>query len=190
MKKSIICSLVLAGFAPSGFAQGIYSGVVLNTPESQLSSGVNLANRNLNVRPQDDFYQYANGGWLKTAQIPADKSQWGAFNQLRESSLVQLHGIMNQLIADKHLPDNSNQQKLVDLYQSYMDESALNQLGAKPLQGLLTQVSQLQNKSQIASLMAKLAIDGVATPYELAIHQDARDSSIMVADLALRVRFA
>lgn len=184
MKKSIICSLVLASFAPSGFAQGIYSGMVLNTPESQLISGVNLANRNLNVRAQDDFYQYANGGWLKTAQIPADKAQWGAFNQLRESSLVQLHGIMNQLIVDKHLPDNSNQQKLVDLYQSYMDESALNQLGAKPLQGLLAQVSQLQNKSQIAGLMAKLAIDGVATPYELAIHQDARDSSIMVADLA------
>jgi putative endopeptidase len=76
MKKSIICSLVLASFAPSGFAQGIYSGMVLNTPESQLSSGVNLANRNLNVRAQDDFYQYANGGWLKTAQIPADKAQW------------------------------------------------------------------------------------------------------------------
>ena len=86
MKKSIICSLVLSSFAPSGFAQGIYSGVVLNTPESQLSSGVNLANRNLNVRAQDDFYQYANGSWLKTAQIPADKAQWGAFNQLRESS--------------------------------------------------------------------------------------------------------
>lgn len=184
MKKSILRSLVLATLLPCGFAQGVYTGGTLNDSESKLSSGINLANQNLSVRPQDDFYQYANGKWLDTAQIPADKALWGAFNQLRESSLVQLHGIIDKLIANKHLQANSNQQKLVNLYQSYMDESGLNKLGATPLQGLFTQIEQLQSTQQIPSLMAKLAMNGVGTPYDLVIHQDARNSSVMVADLS------
>lgn len=184
MKKSILRSLVLATLLPCGFAQGVYTGGTLNDSESKLSSGINLANQNLSVRPQDDFYQYANGKWLDTAQIPADKASWGAFNQLRESSLVQLHGIIDKLIANKHLQADSNQQKLVNLYQSYMDESGLNKLGATPLQGLFTQIEQLQSTQQIPSLMAKLAMNGVGIPYDLVIHQDARNSSVMVADLS------
>lgn len=183
MKKSILRSLVLAVLLPCGFAQGVYTGVTLNAAEPKLSSGVNVANQDSSIRPQDDFYQYANGKWLNTVQIPADKSSWGAFNQLRESSLVQLHGIVDKLIANKHLQSNSNQQKLVNLYQSYMDESGLNQLGATPLQDLFKQIDQLQSIQQIPGLMAKLAMNGVKTPYEFAIHQDARNSSVMVADL-------
>ncbi|HEU6452509.1 MAG TPA: hypothetical protein VFT57_13905, partial [Gemmatimonadaceae bacterium] len=53
---------------------------------SQLSSGIDTTTFDHSVRPQDDFFRYVNGGWLKSAEIPADASSWGAFQELRENS--------------------------------------------------------------------------------------------------------
>lgn len=174
-KKRFIITLLTATASFTTYAQSA------TLVESSPSLGINLANRDLSIRPQDDFYQYTNGNWLKNTQIPADKSSWGAFNELRETTLNQLHTLIESQLTTPQ-PDPTTK-KITILYQDFMNESQLNQQGYKPLLPLLDKVNRLTSSKQIPGLMAQLQKDGITLPYSIAIHQDAKDSSIMVADL-------
>ncbi|WP_395827437.1 M13 family metallopeptidase [Collimonas sp.] len=147
------------------------------------ASGIDMQNADLAVRPQDDFYNYVNGSWLKKTDIPADKSSWGTFYELRENSLNQLHTIVDAVSAEKNLTPGSNKQKIADLYASYMDEPALETLGIKPLAAEFAKVDALKDKKQIAGLIAHLNSIGVSAPFDIGIHQDAKDSTRVIADL-------
>ena len=96
-------------------------------------SGIDTQYIDASVRPQDDFYRYLNGGWLKTTQIPEDKSSWGTFAKLRDDVLPQLRAIIEAAEADKTRKAGSDAQKIGDLYASFMDEKKLDSLGVKPL---------------------------------------------------------
>ncbi len=176
MKQKIITLAILA------IGGSIACAATSNIPESTLVSGINRTNRDLSVRPQDDFYQYSNGLWLKNTRIPADKSSWGAFNELRQTTLEQLHNLIESQIKGEHSQANSSVVKIATIYQQFMNESQLNQQGITPLEPLLKKVAQLTSVQQIPALMAQLQRDEIAMPYSVAIHQDAKDSSVMVAD--------
>ncbi|MBC7750906.1 MAG: M13 family peptidase [Candidatus Saccharibacteria bacterium] len=150
------------------------------TPPS-LISGISLENMDDNVRAQDDFYTYVNGKWLKNTDIPADKSSWGSFNELAEKSLNQLHSIIDTETQKKDLPAGSIKQKIVDFYASYMDEVTLEKLGMTPLNPEFTRIDAIQNKKQLATLIAHLSTIDVGVPLELGIGQDAKDSTKVVA---------
>jgi predicted metalloendopeptidase len=134
------------------------------------------------VRPQDDFYRYVNGKWLDTTQIPPDKGRYGAFDQLQDEAQQQLQGIIEGLRRSSDAAD-PDQQKIADLYGSFMDEATLEQLGLKPLDAALAQVDALNSKDGIAALIASFNRMGVTAPYTPQVHQDARDSSKYVFDL-------
>ncbi len=188
MKKSLLTTAILLAATNSVWGVGTMESATNiqaqnSTPANSLISGLDLANRNLKVRPQDDFYQYTNGTWLDKTTIPADKSSWGAFNELRDNSLTQLRTILDGLSKQPNLAVNSNAYKIVAMYGSFMNESQLEQLGSKPIQGLLAEVNNLKSVEQIPQLIAQFNQIGVGTPYDFAIHQDAMDSTIMVADV-------
>ncbi|MDP5008151.1 MAG: M13 family peptidase, partial [Glaciimonas sp.] len=121
-----------------------------------LASGIDMKNINAVVRPQDDFYEYVNGKWLAKTEIPADKSSWGAFNELRESALTDLHTIVDKVSQTKTHKAGSSEQQIADLYASYMDEPALEKLGAKPLDSEFAKIDALKDKKEIAALIAHL----------------------------------
>jgi putative endopeptidase len=152
-------------------------------PTSTLVSGLNLQNVDNSVRPQDDFYRYVNGTWLKNTEIPADKSSWGAFNELAEKSLNQLHNIINTESAKKDIPEGSVEQKIVDLYASYMDEATLEKLGITPLKTEFSTIDAIKSKKQLATIIAHLSKINVGVPLELGIGQDSKDSTKVVAGL-------
>ncbi|RTL10584.1 MAG: M13 family peptidase [Neisseriaceae bacterium] len=188
MKKSLLTTAILLAATNSGWGVGTMESATniqtqKSTPANSLVSGLDLANRNLKVRPQDDFYQYTNGTWLDKTTIPADKASWGAFNELRDNTLTQLRGILDGLSKQPNLAANSNAYKIVAMYDSFMNESELEQLGSKPIQGLLAEVNNLKSVEQIPQLIAQFNQIGVGTPYDFAIHQDAMDSTVMVADI-------
>ena len=85
-----------------------------------IDKGINISDMDTNVRPQDDFYNYVNGGWAKTAQIPADKPSWGAFQILREKTDENSLLILDNLLKENY-PKGSEGQKIKDLYQSFID---------------------------------------------------------------------
>ena len=160
------------------------AGIHPDSPRESLSSGIITKNIDNQVRPQDDFYQYINGKWLSNAIIPADKASWGSFQELAETTNNHLNSIIQGLLTKNNsLEANSEAQQIVSLYTSFMDESSLNSLGISPLQPLFTKVDDIKSKQQLAGLIADFSKLGVTTPFDIAIHQDAKNSSVMVADL-------
>src|SRR5471032_2186674 len=103
-------------------------------------SGIDTQYIDSGVRPQDDFFRYLNGEWLKKTDIPADKSSWGSFPELRDDTLPQLRGIIEAAQKDqagKAGKAGNDGQKISDLYASFMDEKKLDAMGIKPLAGEL-----------------------------------------------------
>ena len=140
------------------------------------ASGIDTQYIDTGVRAQDDFFSYLNGKWLKTTEIPADRSSSGTFIQLREDTVPQLRGIIE---GDQktHAKAGTDAQKIGDLYTSFMDEKTLNQLGTKPLAGEMRRIHALKDKKGIPALAAHLSQIGVTTPYGIGVAQDAKEST-------------
>src|SRR6185369_6152166 len=140
-----------------------------------LVSGVELANFDKSVRPQDDFYRYVNGTWLKTAKIPADRAENGAFIKLVDDSEARLRAIIEESSTKQQKAAGSDEQKVGDLYASFMNEKKLEELGLKPLEAELAKIDAVQNNDQFASVMAHLGVINVNTPLGAYVNQDDKD---------------
>ena len=147
-----------------------------------LVSGIEMKNVDDGVRAQDDFYKHINGKWLATTEIPADKGRYGSFDQLNDDALNNLRTIVEDLQKSADASD-ADQQKIADLYGSFMDEDALEQAGLKPLEAEFARIDGIKDKKQIAGLIAHLNQIGVSAPYSPSVHQDAKDSTKYVVDL-------
>ncbi len=145
------------------------------------ASGVDLQYIDNKVPAQQDFYVHVNGKWLDTAKIPADKPAYGSFYKLADETRVQL----KQLIGDavKQPPkDHPDARKVVDFYDSFMDESAVDKLGAKPLEAELKRIDALNNEQDLPALLAQLQQIGVTVPFAFSIQQDAKDSTRYIVE--------
>jgi endothelin-converting enzyme/putative endopeptidase len=142
-----------------------------------LTSGINLANLDKTVRPQDDIYTYTNGIWLKTAVIPDNKTAIGAFGDLRDMSDEDVKVIIEELSDQENLVMGSDEQKVGDLFSSYMNMDKRNELGTKPILTELKKISALENKDQLASYFAQAEEIGINTPLSFYIGIDAKNSN-------------
>jgi putative endopeptidase len=149
----------------------------------QLLSGIDLQFVDGGVRAQDDFYRHVNGVWLDNTEIPADKGRYGSFEQLADDSLERLRGLVEPLQHSLDAAD-PDQRKILDLYASFMDEAELERLNLKPLAGEFARIAALKRKAQIPALIAHLNRLGVGAPYHPQVHQDAKDATRYVFDLA------
>jgi putative endopeptidase len=114
--------------------------------------GFDLAGRDTSVKPGDDFNEYANGTYLRTTEIPADKSRFGPFDVLYENAQSQLKSIIETSAAN---PANENARKVGALYASFMDETKIEQLGATPLAADLAAVKAVTDHAGMARLMGE-----------------------------------
>jgi putative endopeptidase len=185
MKKHYLLSaLTLALFANAGHAaEGAAAKNTAVKKGQTLAAGVATEYIDPAVRPQDDFYDYLNGKWMKTVEIPADKSSWGSFAKLRDDTLPQLRGIIEKSAAGNPAR-GTDAQRIGDYYASFMDEAKLEQLGIAPLNGELAKIAALKDKSELPALLAHLGKIGVNVPYDFGIHQDNKDSTKYVADIS------
>ncbi|MES2018759.1 MAG: M13-type metalloendopeptidase [Pseudomonadota bacterium] len=140
-------------------------------------SGIDVQYIDPSVRPQDDFFTYLNGKWLKATEIPADKASWGTFAKLRDDVTPQVRAIIESAQSDKSQKAGSDARKIGDLYASFMDDKKRELMGYKPLTGELAKIAALRDKKGVPALTAHLAQLGVATPYSFHIGQDAREST-------------
>ena len=114
--------------------------------------GFDLTGRDTTVKPGDDFNEYANGTYLRTTEIPADKARFGPFDVLYENAQSQLKAIIEASAAN---PVNANAQKVGALYASFMDEARVNQLAATPLAADLAAVKAVTDHAGMARLMGQ-----------------------------------
>lgn len=136
-------------------------------------SGIQTADMNKAVRAQNDFFEYANGAWLRKVQIPPDRSRYGVDVMMAEQSLVQLR----ELIEGTRNSSDADARKVADLYDSFMDEARIEQQGVKPLQPELELIDAIKSADDIGPLMAQLDRLGVATPVGIFVAPDAKRST-------------
>lgn len=141
-------------------------------PAGPPTSGVQLGDMDRAVRPQDDFFAYANGRWLRETEIPADRSHYGVDSMMAERAMAA-----QRLIAESAAQASDPQaRKVGDLYASFMDEAAIEAAGLKPLAPALRAIADLRDVKGLAPLTARLDALGVPTPIGVYVDPDARDA--------------
>ena len=115
--------------------------------------GFDLSGRDPTVTPGQDFYEYANGTYLKSLEIPADRSRFGAFDSLNELSQKRMHAVLDKAAADKAATGETAQ--VGALYRSFLDEARVDALGAKPLAPDLAVIRGEKTRADIAKVMGQ-----------------------------------
>jgi endothelin-converting enzyme/putative endopeptidase len=145
--------------------------------EVPLTSGINQANMDTSVRPQDDFFRYVNGTWLETTEIPADRTNTGVFMDLRDKAREDVNAIIEDVASRTDLEPGSDEQKVADLYNSFMDTATLDELGLSSLDGELARIDAIANKDELSAYFARAGIIGAGGPFNIYIWVDAKDAT-------------
>ena len=166
------------------------SGVIVLRAESEPKSEKNPPpldpqNMDTSVKPQDDFFMYANGGWIKRTEIPPEYSRWGSFNQLIEQNNDALHEIAEKAAkthVDAELAPET--EKVGDYYTSGMDEKAIDAMRTKPLADEFKSIDAIKDRSDLLKEIAHLHTIGVNALFNFGAGQDSKDSMHDIAQAA------
>lgn len=145
----------------------------------KLSSGIEMSNLDTTVKPSDDFFQYACGGWMKNNPLPSDYSRFGTFDQLAENNREQINGIIKEL-ADKPQKEGTVGYQIATLYNAVMDSVKQNQLGVEPLKGDLAKVEALKDVKELPALLAELQSYDVDVYFSLYVGADDKNSDMNI----------
>ncbi|AZI34270.1 M13 family metallopeptidase [Kaistella carnis] len=144
-------------------------------PTSMKEEGLNLSYMDTTVRPQDDFFNYVNGNWMKTAEIPADKSSWGSFNALREDVDNSSLEILNKILTDKFAA-GSEGQKIQSLYGTFMDWDKRNADGINPIKGDLQKIDNIKTVADLQNYLTSATKTGDNPFYAWRVGADMKNS--------------
>lgn len=154
-----------------------FSMVATAACAQNLSSGIDKANMNLDVKPGADFYEYAAGGWLKTHPLDAEHPTNGAFVDLEEQNQKRIKGLIEEYSSTSQ-PKGSLGQKIGDLYNLMMDSVRLNREGAAPLKPVLAKIKAIKNKKEYQLVTAQLDRQGAsAMMFGISVGADQRNAS-------------
>ncbi len=128
-----------------------------------------------NVRPQDDFYHYAGGNWLKKNPIPKTESRWGSFTILRYDTEKRLRLILEKLNKQKRSPVGSPEQMIRDFYRSGMNLKERNRLGLKPIENYLKKVDSIKTIDDLLICIAEFHKIGVSLLWWCDVDQDLKN---------------
>lgn len=140
------------------------------SPRSE-DHGLDTEGMNASVDPRNDLYRYANGAWIDQHQIPADRGIDGAFYALRDRSEERIRDII--VSAGNADPES----KVGALYNSFMDEDAINEAGNQPLEKDLSLLDAAQDKDGLVIVLAALDASGVGSPVGLYVNNDAKNAT-------------
>ena len=137
-----------------------------------LKSGIEISNVDQSIRPQDDFYRYVNGTWLDKTEIPADKSSYGSFILLRDKARLDVLEIIEEMSKKENLEPGSDEQKVRDLYRSFMNTKKIDTLGIEPMKGDLRRIDTINNQEQLASYFAESVKLRTGPPFRFWVDND------------------
>lgn len=150
-------------------------------PEPEL--GVNLDNLDRDVRPQDDLFRFVNGGWLERTEIPGDRSRWGAFDELNQEAEENLREIVEEVSEKEGVEEGSPEQMIRDFYLSFMDEDTVEEAGTEPIEDLLAEIADIDERDAIPGTLATLQKRNVTGPFSFFVSQDPQDSERYISML-------
>jgi len=157
---------------------------MMSCSQQHLKSGIDKSNFDTSVKPQQDFFTYVNGNWIKKTKIPADRASYGSFTQLFEESQKNLRKIIEEAAQTPNKKEGSDLQKIGDFYTSFMDTVQIEEKGLKPLQAELARVNAIKSRKDLVKELAHLHRIGVQTPFGYFVNQDAKNSTQYISYLS------
>ena len=145
--------------------------------DKNADKGLSLAELDTTVRPQDDFYNYVNGTWAKTAKIPADKPTWGSFHILREKTDENCLLILDNLLKE-NFAQGTEGQKIKDLYESFIDWKKRDAEGLKPIEGLLAKIDNIKTLADLQKYLEEVTPEGENPICAWGVYADMKDSNM------------
>jgi predicted metalloendopeptidase len=146
---------------------------------SGLRANIDARNFDPAVKPQSDFYEFANGGWIKANPVPSAYSSWSAFHEVDEHNKFALHQILENAAKADHR--SQIEQQVGDFYASGMDEAAIEAAGIAPLQPELDRIARITTVADVQAAIARLHRFSVNAGFGFTSEQDPKNSVMMIA---------
>ena len=163
--RFITALFVVVSFCLSTFAQ---------------THGFDLSNMDKSANACDDFFEYANGNWVKNTAIPPSQSRWGNFNILAENNRDVLKKVLEE--TPRNAPAGSDAQMIGDFYRSCMNEAAIEKAGISPLRPFLKQIDSMKNIKDVQHQLAVMHTMGVPVLFGFGSGPDLKNSSLVIAN--------
>ncbi|MGY4385371.1 putative endopeptidase [Pedobacter sp. UYP24] len=165
--NKLVMPLVALGIL--GLASCKSSGTI-----GELHSGISVKNMDTTVNPGDNFTAYVNGTWVKNTKLPSDKASYGAGSIVNDKAQEDVKAIIEN--AAKGSPkDGSEEQKIGDLYESYMNMKVRDSIGLAPLTAELTKIDAIKSAKDLVSYMAYANRVGIKIPFNVSVSEDFKD---------------
>src|SRR5205814_3978911 len=171
-------------FLPKSFQSFLFLFVFVASLRAQTPTkpqygawGFDLAGANTKTKPGDDFFRYANGTWIDKTQIPPDKPAYSLRLAMTDLTEQRLHEMMEALAAKDVTNPPTLEEKVAAFYRSFMDEARVEQLGAKPIESVLSEVKKAETRDDLAALMGRESLDYESAVFSYGIDVDLKDPS-------------
>jgi predicted metalloendopeptidase len=149
-------------------------------PATPTWRGLDPSNMDPSAQACRDFYQYADGGWVKKNPVPPEYPVWGSFSELEERNRESLHQILEKAAKNASAGKGTEEQKIGDFYATCMDEAAIEAQGAKPLADEMERIARISNARQLQAEIGRLHTFGVNAAFQFGSEQDRKNSSEVI----------
>ncbi|HJV89987.1 MAG TPA: M13 family metallopeptidase [Holophagaceae bacterium] len=163
-------------------------GALSLTLAAQGKPGSNLgfdpANLDPSVKACEDFYTYANGGWMKRNTIPSDKARWGSFEELMERNRAHVKAVLDETSPRRDWKKGSIEQQVGDFFASGMDEARIEKLGLKPLAADFKRIEGFKDLQGLPAFLGESHNLGLGGAFGFSVGQDAKESTRYLGSLS------
>ena len=148
-------------------------------PKEEKVPGIDVADMDTSISPKDDFYHYANGGWIANNPLKPEYARFGSFDVLRENNVIRLNDLFKEM-ATMNPKKGTTDQKIVDLYKQGLDSTRLNSEGGKPLEKYLASIYATADKKALAKELAELNKYGEGGFFGIGVDADLMNSNYQI----------
>ncbi|HEY4326040.1 MAG TPA: M13 family metallopeptidase [Mucilaginibacter sp.] len=176
-----LLSLSVCSFVPGSGKKERHKAKISTTPPKKF---IDPANMDLSVKPGDNFFEYANGTWIKENAIPAKETRWGSFNILRQDNTDRLIGLLNDVSKTSHAK-GTLEQRVGDLYASGMDSLAIEKLGYDPIKADLQRIDNVNDISGVIAEAVYERTHGEGSPlFGFSVGQDSKHVTKHIVEIS------
>jgi len=184
--KGVICLLafgIVLINALTIVAFGSSESSIGNTSTSGHEKAFDPKSMNLSIKPGDDFYEYAEGAWIKSHPVPADKSRYGEFAIVEDRTYDLVKGIVESAASNTSAPEGSLEQKIGNFYIMGMDNATLEKQRLDPIKDKLKKIDDISNTSDIQIVSTQMMDYGMDPFFSMYAAPDKKNSKVMIATL-------